>query len=509
MFNRKWIFPLVCSSLLILLIPGAISAQTTTPTPRPTITGTARATLESTAEATSEATATPESTAEATETEFTCPVIVESALSVVQDACSALGADEICYGYLVLEAEPRTGVQDFRFVQPGDTVSVIDIATLQLNALDVLLGVWGVVLFKMADINDPQAEPATVLLFGDVDLATTYQFVGITANTGVNIRELPSTDSPPIGALIEGQSTITNGRLEGDSWLRVRVTDVNGDPVLGWISSEFVTPDGDLSVLPVVDPDAPVDTSALNFGPMQAFSLETGVDDAACSEAPNSGFLIQTPEGQASVTVQIDEVVITVDGTSFVQADAGGELDVNQIEGSAEVTANGETSVAVAGTTVSVELDEDLVPVSVPSDPTTTDSSVTQALPTNLLPTDVTVATPLPIVEGQPIAGNWQFVWGVQEQTCPNGQRIPFETTGANNAISMSGNNIIRAGIPYVFNGTNYEGAYTDAQGNLHQVTLTVDSPDHMTGQDIIDFATIVCTLTVPFTMTLTSAIGN
>jgi hypothetical protein len=512
MINKKWILPLICSCVLLALIPGAISAQPTTPTPRPTVTGTARATLESTAEATSESTATPEGTAEmtaeATMEGLDCPAIVETALTFVEEACSALGADEICYGYLVLEAEPRTGVQDFRFVQPGDTVDVIDVATLQLNALDVLLGVWGVVLFKMADINDPLAEPATVLLFGDVDLTTTYQFVNVTANTGVNIRATPSINSEVITALLEGEALIASGRTEDDTWLRVRVSDVDGNPTLGWISTEFVTPDGDLSVLPIVDPNAPPDNSALNFGPMQAFTLATGVNDAACAEAPNSGFLIQTPEGQASVTVQIDEVVITVDGTSFVQADAGGELTVNQLEGSAEVTANGETSVAVAGTTVSVELDENMVPVSPPSDPTTTDESVIQSLPTGVLPEDVTV-TPLPIIEGQPITGNWRFVWGVEEQTCDNGQRIPFVTTGENNAISMQGDTLIRGGIPYTFDGANYVGTFVDPQGNLHQVSLTIDSPDHITGQDEIDFATISCTLTVPFTLTLVSAAGN
>ncbi|MFN8376667.1 MAG: SH3 domain-containing protein [Anaerolineae bacterium] len=518
MVKRKWILPLLFSLVVVLLVPAAISAQTT-PTPRPTstprVTGTPRttATAISTPEATGESTSTPESTAEATaeatDSGLDCPSIVRAALDVVQEACSALGNDEICYGYLVLEASPRTGVQDFRFVRPGDIVDVIDVESLRLNALDVQRGVWGVVLLKVADINNPQAEPATMLLFGDVNLVSNFQFVAVTVNAGINVRAEPSTDAPVISALLEGTSIITSGRTPEGDWLRVRVTDTNGQPTLGWISAEYVTPDGDLSVLPEVSPDDPVDLSALNFGPMQAFSLTTGVNDAACSEAPNSGILIQTPEGQASVTVQIDEVVITVDGTSFIQAEADGQLGVNQIEGSAQVTAEGETSVAVAGTTVSVDLDENGAAVSAPSAPVTTDSSVVQALPVEVLPGDVTVGPPLEIVEGQPIAGNWQFLWGVSEQSCPNGQRIPFDTAGVNNPISMQGSTLIRGGVPYTFDGSNYLGSYSDPQGNLHQITLTVEAPDRITGQDIIDFSAITCTLTVPFTLTLVSAAGN
>ncbi len=518
MLTKKWILPLVLSCLLVLLIPAAISAQTTTPTPRPTgivratMTGTPRGTAEATAESTAEATPTPESpaeaTAEATE-DLDCPAIVQTALRVVRESCEALGEDEICYGYLVTEASPRAGVQDFRFFNIGDIVDVIDIESLNLNALDPARDVWGVVLIKVADLSDPQAEPTTILLFGDVDLVTDFQYVAITANVNVNIRQLPEQGTAIFDVLEEGDSIIASGRLEDDSWLRVRVADAQGQPTFGWISTELVTPDGDLSVLPVVSPDDPVDTSALNFGPLQAYSLTTGVGDAPCAEAPNSGILIQTPEGQAAINFTIDGVDITVDGTAFIQAEAGGELGVNQLDGASTVTANGESSVAVAGTTVSVELDDDLVPVSPPSEPTTTDESVTQALPTEVLPEQVEVAPPLEIIEGQPISGNWQFTWSVEEQTCPNGQIIPFDTLGVNNPIRMEGNTLIRGGVPYTFDGSNFVGSYNDPQGNLFQVALTVEAPDRMTGQAIIDFAAITCTLTVPFTLTLVNAAGN
>jgi hypothetical protein len=514
MGTRKWILPLTIALVILLVIPAVISAQTT-PTPRPTatarVTGTARATTEATAEATATPEGTDEATAEATEA-LDCPAIVASALAVVQEACEALGTDEICYGYLVLEASPRTGAQDFRFVSPGDIVDVIDVESMRLNAMDVALGVWGVVLMKVQlDPTNPDAEPVTVLLFGDVSLDATNQFVPIEAGEdAVNIRALPSTDAQVLQTLDPGATITANGRLEDGSWLRVRVTNNQDALALGWVSADVVTINGDMEVLPIVSPDDPIDPEDLNFGPMQAFQFTSGGLDAPCAEAPNSGMLIQTPEGQAAVTISIDEIIIDVSGTAFIQAEADGNLSVNQIDGTSEVTANGSTSIAVEGTTVNVGLDENLTPISTPSPPSATDPEVVQALPVEVLPDQVEIPDPIEVTEGQPIPGSWLFTWQVSELTCPDGTAIPFASSGSTVSISVSGTTLVYGGISYAQQGTGvYTGSYVDTQSNLHQVTLNVVSPDRITGEDVIDFASFTCTLNVPFTLTLVSAEGS
>ncbi|NWF70388.1 MAG: SH3 domain-containing protein [Chloroflexi bacterium] len=501
---------LVALLLVGLLLPAVISAQTGTPTPRATLT--ARATVTATPRATVSATvsatptATPTGTLPTSTPVFDCPAIVENALSVVREECQDLAIDEICYGYLVLDASPRAGVQQFRFVRPGDIADVVDIESLRLNAMDIARGFWGVVLMQIQ--TSPNSEPTTILLFGNVSLDTTSQFVPVTADEDVRLRAEPTTSGEILGVLAQGESITANGRLEDGSWLRVRVPTSDNTFRLGWLAAEFVTPSGDLSALPIVSPDDEVGLDDVSFGPMQAFTLQTGSDDAPCSEAPNSGILVQSPEGAAAISISIDEVVIELNGTAFVQTNADGQLQVNQLDGASQVTANGETSTAVAGTSVSVQLGDDLTPVSGPSAPQPIDSNDVQALPTELLPDQVTVPTPLPVTAGQPIAGNWRFTWGVASATCPDGTVVPFESAGELNDIRMNGAALLRGGISYTFDGTNYIATYTDGLGNIHSVALNVAAPDRINGSDTIEFAGFNCQLTVPFTLTLVSSGG-
>jgi hypothetical protein len=504
---KKWVWLIV-----LLLLPLSLNAQS--PTPRPTSTPrltstprvTAEATSESTPEATSESTAeaTAEATSEATEDPNSCPAIVQSALRVTQEACGDIGVDEICYGYIVLEASPRSGVAEFTFVQPGDIADIIDIESLQLDAMDVERGVWGVVMMRVADPNNPGAEPATVLMFGNVDLTATNQFLPITANEDLMILETPESTTE-VGPLAEGETITANGRLEDSTWLRVLVTREEELPTLGWLPTELVTADGDIEVLPVVSPEDVLSEEDVVYGPMQAFVFESGSGDALCPEAPNSGLLIQTPEGQASVSFVIDEVVITVSGTAFVEAEAGGTLDVYAVDGSTEVEANGESSVAVEGTVVNVGLDEDLTPTTGPSDPSAYDPENVQALPTNLLDNPVDTAAPLDVPEGYPIPGNWLFTWSVAEMSCPDGTVVPFQSTGETSVIQVQGTALTIGGLPYSFSGGTFVTAYSDGFGNLHSITVTVVEPDFISGQDVIDYLTFTCTLTVPFTMQLVS----
>jgi len=498
--------------LLLIILFGLIfvsSAQSPETTP------------EGTPEATLDAESTPDGTA--------CPAIVENAITLTEVGCEGTGLNQACYGHLVLDAEARSGASELDFGEPGDIIDLVEVASLRLSAMDVLTGQWGVVLLQLEPFvaeDDsgpifPEATPlpeatempvedqaATILLFGDVELEDAVQFLSVTATAEVNIRERPSIDSPVLGTLGESEALTANGRLESGGWVRVRLPEELGS--VGWIAEDLLEVQGDPeTLLTITEEQAFSDTpdELAEFGPMQAFYFRTGDEDAPCAEAPDSAMLVQTPEGVASVNLWMDEVVVQLDGTAHVQADAGGELTLSVLDGTAEVTLDGQTRTVVAGQQVGVELDESLSPAGPLSDPEAYDLDELGSLPLGLLPEEVTPAAPLTLAPGTPVAGRWRFTWGVESETCPDGTVIPFVSSGELAEIRVTAEGLTLGGIPYdLVTPGIYSGSYVDGSGTLHQDTLSVVASDRILGESVLDLISPVCTLNVPFALTLVSA---
>ena len=481
---------------------------------------------ESTPEATAEVTPEAEATADPNASE--CPVIVQTAIDLTQAGCSATGNNQLCYGHLVLDAQPRINIDAFNFQTPGDVVDVIEVQSLRLSALDTQTGQWGVVLMQIEPnylpptvppedtgtdtvATDPvTADDVQVLLFGDVALNDATRFIQIRANERLNIRRHPSTSSDVIASMDVDEVITVNGRLEDSSWLRVRVQE-GADSVTGWIFTDLVTPNGDvdeLTPLTLEEANSEIADDLALYGPMQAFFLETGKDDAPCDEAPNSGILIQTPEGVANVTIWLDEVVIEMGAgdTAFVQAQSDGSLAVNSLSGFARVEALGETRTAVAGQRIDVPLDENLSPSDVPNDPVAIDPSDLQSLPTELLDDELDLPSSLNLATGVPAGGNWQYTWGVPSLTCPDGTEVPFRSTSGTFPLTVQSDGIRVNTISYNLTSVGvYRATYSDENNNLHQDTLQIVASDRIVGEKVLDLNSPVCTLNVPFSLTLIS----
>jgi hypothetical protein len=67
---------------------------------------------------------------------------------------------------------------------------------------------------------------------------------------------------------------------------------------------------------------------------VQAFYVQTGLGDAPCLEAPESGLLVQTPQGVREVVFQLNAVDVTLSSTAYFQAVPSSELVASVIEGS-------------------------------------------------------------------------------------------------------------------------------------------------------------------------------
>jgi hypothetical protein len=437
-----------------------------------------------------------------------CPLIVQTALDLTRAGCEGTRLNQACYGHLVLDAQPRSGLEEFDFESPGDIVDVVMVQSLRLSAMDLDSGQWGVMLMEVeASTREIVNEDVQLLLFGDVELSDASRFVMVRADETVNIRSAPSMSSIVVGRLDAGETIVTNSRLDDGSWLRVRLPDEAS--ALGWIAAEFLTPLGDVDVLPALTLDearAEVEDVRAQYGPMQAFFFRSGSNDALCPEAPDSGMLIQTPEGVGEVSIWMDEIVIQIDATAFVQAEAGGDLAINVLDGSARVTAAGETRTVVAGTQLTVPLNQELEAMGVPSDPRPLDTDAVSSLPVDLLDTAVSIPEPLSVQDGVPLPGQWLFEWGVESLTCPDGTVFPFESSGQPGIIEPQDESLIWSGQRYnqASQGV-YTGSYVDGNGNLHRDTLRVIAGDRMEGEQIVDLVSPVCTLTAPFTLQLVS----
>ncbi|PJF22082.1 MAG: hypothetical protein CUN56_07820 [Phototrophicales bacterium] len=132
-----------------------------------------------------------------------------------------------------------------------------------------------------------------------------------------------------------------------------------------------------------------------DYTPMQAFYLRTGIGDAACEEAPESGLLVQTPEGVSEVAFNVNGVDVAMGSTVFFQAQPEDEMVVSTVEGSAVVQINGELHTAVAGTRLRWGINRDLRPESLPNLPEDYDPDRMQRLPVRILRRAIQIHEPL------------------------------------------------------------------------------------------------------------------
>ncbi len=327
-----------------------------------------------------------------------CPTIVQAALSIIDEHCGETTRNQACYGSDTIQADAQPDSTGFHFEQPGDRIDVAAIRTLRLSAMDIASEEWGTALLQV-QANLPDTLPGqnvTFLLFGDVHLtnaANVTETLAMTTTTPVNVRLRPRSDRENvIGSLPPGTDVIATGRATnnfGETWIRIRYDEHIEHT--GWVVDWALHSDEQTSVLADIEPGTPA------WGPMQAFYLTTGLGDAPCTEAPDSGLLIQTPAGQAAVRLAINEVTVDLGSTVYLQAQAGGEMTVTTLDGSARLTTFGVTQTAPAGTKIVVPLDADGAASGPPGPPQPYEADALQALVSliDLLPQPIVIAAAL------------------------------------------------------------------------------------------------------------------
>lgn len=456
-----------------------------------------------------------------------CPVLVQRALDVTKTTCDSLANNEVCYGHSTLEAASRPGFADFKFDEPGDIEQVIEMQSLSLSPMNLTEEEWGVILMRVRTAlaqsqqipgggtfdnsvtSLPQA-PVTFVVFGDTKLSAPTTILEGKLTENARMRALPNGSGDVLQVLEAGADVVLDGRTPGADWLRTRVINEAGGVIYGWIAASLIELDAesDLTTLDEINETELTNASPLNYGPMQAFYFQSGAGDAPCEAAPNSGMLIQTPEGQVKVTLWIDEVIIELSGTTYVQTDSSGNLTLSPLDGAVSVTAGGDTRTAISGLQVAVPLTDDLTVAGIPQDPRVVNPADLQSLPVDLLDTPVTIPAPLVLAAGSPAPGLWSFRWDVSEAVCPGGKVVEFEASGLPSGLNV---NVDGTAIEYgnsVYQRVDegvYEAEYFDLEGNKHRDRLDVLALDRIQGESVIEVFSEnpECTLTVPFTLTL------
>jgi hypothetical protein len=253
-----------------------------------------------------------------------CPPDILLSLSRAGSACRDLGNEEACYGGGMVSAETWDGIATL--VQPGKRADAASLQRLSVSQIEE--GVSSAILNIQGDLPGNTAKNITLLLVGDAAVVTLIRPVPsqiVTANAIVNIRLRPEQRAEPIGRINITETLLANGITDDGVWLRVSIPNTDE---FGWIASELVTSDGNITTLDVVNPNTPV------LRPFQSFELTSASGFELCDGTLPAGMLVQTPNVEQPVTLTINDRVLRLAGTFFFRADEMLELDV--LEGYAE-----------------------------------------------------------------------------------------------------------------------------------------------------------------------------
>jgi hypothetical protein len=314
-----------------------------------------------------------------------CPANVLLAMARAGSACNGLEHDQACYGNGLIQATFQSGEGTFR--APGDKVGAGTLRQVQIGGDPA---VWSVILMRIrADLAVTEEHSVTLLAFGDVTLENRVPPVPELAvsSTGLlYIRATPADDGEIIQVLGLRDTVVANGRTQDGIWLRVFVP---GSNQLGWVSTSVITSAENILTLNMVDEATPY------FRPFQVFSVQTGVDDAWCEHATESGLLIQTPNTFTEVHLTVNGTALYLAGTVFIQAQADGTMTINVLDGQTEVTAHGETRFIPAGARTQIAQGPDMLPTDAPTPAEPYDLGDLAGLPINNLPYRLVLPTPL------------------------------------------------------------------------------------------------------------------
>ncbi len=303
-----------------------------------------------------------------------CPTEIILSIGRSGSACFRMERNQSCYGNGMISSsfymeEPPA------FSAPGSIVDARQIQRLRAEPIDEGLSV--VSMLVRATLSDLEERSIALLIYGDASLENAVAPIPemlVQATGTLNIRAMPQPNGEILRRMNINDTLIANGRYQAGGWLRVRLPNSQD---LGWVSLEVARPDGDITQLLEVDINTPY------IRPYERINIQTG-ETRFCDGALPSGILLQTPNADKSILLNINGHSLHIAGAVFMGSPDGEALYLSMLNGWLSVGDN----YLPAGTQAALE-DGSLSP------PTPYITEELAALPVNNLPYRFTVAAPL------------------------------------------------------------------------------------------------------------------
>ena len=347
--------------------------------------------------------------------ESACPALQQAAFDNVVAHCAEQEAGVLCLGQATVSPVLRGPARTVALLnEPGDSISIADIDWLSISSEDKT---WGAAraLFPAYAGDDLEARNAALLAFGNVALSlpepapqpSILADIKVTAAQGANLRALPSTDARVIAKLAVSRELKAIARLPGGGWLQIYAT----PELRGWISESVVS--APLERVPTLGAEADITPLWL---PWQRFDFRSGMDDAPCDGAPESGILLQTAEIATPRRFIINGARLLLSGTAWLQAQISSGMLVHVMDGRGRLSAPGGEAALSSGNFSSIALEQAddgaLIPAAPPTEPEAYRYHELSRLPIQALPYETRVsldrylvASPAPADGGSPLEG--------------------------------------------------------------------------------------------------------
>lgn len=264
----------------------------------------------------------------------TCPALVKQALEAIGPNCGSLSRNTACYGFNKVGATFSQAVADDFFTKPSDQAGLSTVASISTAPLDTQLNEWGVAVMSV-QANIPDSLPGQAvrfILLGNSQIENavappsaeaTPEPITVTVATSANVRSGPTRNSNVVGGAPVGTQLTADGISDDGGWIRV----VLSNSIVGWISKDLVTSDGDISSLPVVN--------SVPQTPMQAFRLKSDVTGLSCADAP-SLLMVQGPKN-VKIQITANGVDVQLGSTLIFKTTDDKKFQIGTIDGTGRI----------------------------------------------------------------------------------------------------------------------------------------------------------------------------
>ena len=316
-----------------------------------------------------------------------CLALIEAAIETALDSCTGLERNQLCAGSGNIEI--NTFGEDSP--QSHTTAEIFDTATVQFVNVDTADS-WDIAVMRVdgTPLDTSPSQNITVIMWGELSLENDVQplvTIDATSNANVNVRQQPSTQAVILGSLPLGATVKVTGRLSDNSWWRI-IWNAETNQV-GWVFADFLNTVNEPSLLNIVEAETPL------YAPMQVLKLQSSSDTPECTDAPQSGVLLQSWRPAPPASIMVNRVEIEFAATLYLQAQADATLKIYVLQGNAVIRAFDSEQFAPAGTVLQAPLNSDGLASAAPQAAEPYTLVALAYLPLDILYRRINVAEPL------------------------------------------------------------------------------------------------------------------